>query len=47
MEVYRCESPDCEFVTQREDLAVCPLCGGVSFVPADPEEQPVQDADDL
>lgn len=38
MEVYRCESPDCEFVTQREDLAVCPLCGGMSFVPADPEE---------
>ena len=35
---YRCTSPDCDFVTMREDTDVCPLCGNGEFVPADESE---------
>ena len=38
MEYYRCESPDCEFVTMQEDRELCPLCGGTAFVPVTEEE---------
>lgn len=38
MDLYRCESPECDFVTANPDLEQCPVCGGAFFVPATEEE---------
>ena len=27
LELYRCESPDCEYVTENPQADRCPLCG--------------------
>lgn len=35
MQYYQCTAPDCEFVTMREDLEVCPRCGNEGFVPVE------------
>ena len=38
LDLYRCESPECDFVTANPDLEQCPVCGGAFFVPATEEE---------
>ena len=35
MEFYRCDSPDCDFVTDDPNLEVCPHCGGTMFIPVE------------
>ena len=38
LELYRCESPDCEYVTENPQADRCPLCGGTFFVKAEEGE---------
>ena len=37
MKYYRCDNPDCGFLTEEEP-DVCPRCGGTFFQPVDEEE---------
>ena len=37
MEFYRCENPDCGFVTEDPNLEKCPECGGTFFIPVEEE----------
>ena len=37
MEYYRCENPDCRYVTEEEP-DICPVCGGAFFVALTEEE---------
>ena len=37
MKYYRCDNPDCGFLTEEEP-DVCPWCGGTFFQPVDEEE---------
>ena len=35
MEFFRCDSPDCGYVTDDPNLEVCPHCGGTFFIPVE------------
>ena len=35
MEFFRCDSPDCGYVTEDGGLEKCPQCGGTFFIPVE------------
>ena len=35
MDFFRCDSPDCGYVTDDPNLEVCPHCGGTFFIPVE------------
>ena len=35
LEYFRCDSPDCGYVTENPDLEKCPRCGGTFFIPVE------------
>ena len=35
MEFFRCDSPDCGYVTEDGGLEKCPQCGGTFFIPGE------------
>ena len=37
MEYFRCDSPDCGYVTEDANLEKCPECGGTFFIPVEEE----------